>query len=146
MKLSTKGRYGSRAALELAHRYGDGLVMVRQIAERQNLSMRYLEHILNSLRAAGIVKSTRGARGGYELAKHPAKITLGDIVRSLEGSMDIVPCLGDDSCVRKPQCVMFEIWGKVKDAIDNVLDSITLEDMKSRSDEISKSLGLEYSI
>ena len=146
MKLSTKGRYGSRAALELANRYGSGLVMVRQIAENQDISMRYLEHILNVLRVSGIVKSTRGAKGGYELARHPAEITLGEIVRSLEGPMNIVPCLGDDSCKIKPTCVMFEIWSKIKDSIDDVLDSITLEDMCKRDEELSQAQGYEYTI
>ena len=146
MKLSTKGRYGSRAALELAVRYGTGLIMVRQIAESQNISMRYLEHILNALRASGIVKSTRGAKGGHELAKPPSKITLGEIVRSLEGPMNIVPCLGDNSCERVSRCVMHEIWGEMKDAIDNVLDTITLEDMRIRNDQLNRNNGYEYII
>jgi len=146
MKLSTKGRYGSRAALELANRYGCGLVMVRQIAESQDISMRYLEHILNALRASGLVKSTRGAKGGYELARQPGEITLGEIIRSLEGPMNIVPCLADDSCERKPTCVMYEVWKKIKESIDKVLDSITLEDMRKRDKELSRAQGYEYSI
>lgn len=146
MKLSTKGRYGARAALELANRYGCGLVMVRQIAESQDISMRYLEHILNVLRASGLVKSTRGAKGGYELAKHPSEITLGEIIRSLEGPMNIVPCLDDDTCERKPICAMYEVWKKIKESIDKVLDSLTLEDMRKRDRELSQAQGHEYTI
>ena len=146
MKLSTKGRYGARAALDLAIKYGSGLVMVREIAESQDISMRYLEHILNALRAAGIVKSTRGAKGGYELARSPSEITLGEIIRALEGPMDIVPCIGNNDCGRMSKCVMCEIWNEVKIAIDGVLDSITLSDMMKRNDELNKNHAYEYVI
>ncbi len=139
MKLSTKGRYGARAALELALQYGKGLVLVRQIAKNQSISLRYLEHILNALRESGLVKSRRGMRGGYELAKPPSEITLGDIVRSVEGPFCIVPCLGNGrgGCDRRPICAMTETWGKVNDAIDTVLDSISLEDIRNRSTELA---------
>ena len=96
MKLSTKGRYGARAAIELALNYGSGPIMVREIAAHQDISERYLEHILNTLRATGLVRSTRGAKGGYELARHPSAITLGDIITALEGSMDVVDCTSND--------------------------------------------------
>ena len=146
MKLSTKGRYGARAALELATKYGAGLVMVREIAASQDISMRYLEHILNALRAAGIVKSTRGAKGGYELARSPSEITLGEIIQVLEGPMDIVPCVGDNNCGRMSKCVMCSIWNDVKIAIDGVLGSITLEDMMEKHDELNKKHAYEYII
>ena len=132
MKLSTRGRYGARAALELALQYGSGPVMVREIAEHQEISERYLEHILNSLRASGIVRSTRGARGGYELARIPSDITLGDVIRSLEGPLDVVNCTYDNSCRRAPGCVTWEIWCEVRDAIEGVLDGVTLEDLVTR--------------
>ena len=146
MKLSTKGRYGARAALELALRYGSGAVMVRQIAKSQDISVRYLEHILNALRAAGLVKSTRGARGGYELAKPPSEITLGVIVRALEGPMDIVSCTGDRDCERIPECIMYDIWTEVKHAIDSVLDELTLEEMVRRHHELNRKKAYEYII
>jgi len=146
MKLSTKGRYGARAALELAVRYGSGPVMVRQIAESQNISVRYLEHILNVLRASSIVKSTRGARGGYELARKPTEITLGEIIRSLEGPLDIVPCTEDHSCKRLSECIMIEIWGEVKNAIENIIDSVTLADMAGKLDNLNKHQANEYII
>ena len=104
MKITTKGRYGVRAALELALGYGSGPVMVREIAEKQDISERYLEHILNRLRTAGLLRSTRGAKGGYELSRPPAEITVGDIVRTLEGPLDIVSCTGDYECGRARGC------------------------------------------
>lgn len=135
MKLSTKGRYGTRAALDLALRYGSGPVMVREIAERQGISERYLEHILNTLRASGLVRSTRGAHGGYALAKAPREITLGEIIRALEGPLDIVSCTENDPCERSAACVATEIWREVRTAVEAVLASHTLEDMANRHRE-----------
>lgn len=146
MKLSTKGRYGSRAALELALRYGSGPVMVREIAESQSISERYLEHILNALRASGIVRSTRGARGGYELVKSPAAVTLGDIVRALEGPLDVVSCTRDEDCSRTSVCVTMEIWREVREAIEGVLDSVTLEDMVRRHRALNIGAAPDYII
>ncbi len=146
MKLSTKGRYGARAALELALRFGSGPIMVKEIAASQEVSERYLEHILNTLRASGLVRSTRGARGGYELAKPPASITLGEIIRALEGPMDIVSCTRDDECRRLSVCITMEIWREVRDAIEGVLDSVTLEDMVRRYRHMSGDEILDYAI
>ena len=126
MKISTKGRYGTRAALELSLRYGSGPVMVREIADSQEISERYLEHILNTLRTSGFLRSTRGPKGGYELARAPSEITLGDIVRSLEGPLDVVSCTGDYECGRASECATFYVWKEIKETIENVLYSITL--------------------
>ena len=146
MKMSTKGRYGSRASLELAIRFGTGPVMVREIAAAQDISERYLEHILNSLRAAGLVKSTRGARGGYELARPPGMIKLGEIIRALEGPLDIVPCVRENGCPKISQCVLCEIWNEIKDALDSVIDRITLEEMADRYDKMRTSKEPDYFI
>lgn len=146
MKLSTKGRYGARAALELALRYGTGPVMVREIAESQGISERYLEHILNALRASGIVRSIRGARGGYELAKSPATVSLGDIVRALEGPLDVVSCTRDEDCSRTSVCVMMEVWREVREAIENVLDRVTLEEMVQRHRAMRSGGAPDYTI
>lgn len=139
MKLSTKGRYGARAAIELALHYGSGPIMVREIAANQDISERYLEHILNTLRAAGLVKSTRGARGGYELARSPETITLGHIVTALEGPMDIVACTGDGDCPKISECVMCEIWNDIKDGIEAVLNNRTLKEMAERHTNLQRS-------
>lgn len=146
MKLSTKGRYGARAALELALRHGTGPIMVREIAESQDISERYLEHILNSLRASGLVRSTRGARGGYELAKPPAEITLGDVVRSLEGPLDIVSCTQDEDCRRADACVTMQVWKDVRTAIEGVLDGVTLDDLVRRYRALRTHSVPDYSI
>ena len=146
MKLSTKGRYGARAALELALRYQKGPIMVKDIAENQDISERYLEHILNSLRVSGLVKSTRGAHGGYELSKPPALITLGEVIRSLEGPIEIVSCTRSKVCEKSQSCVTYDIWCKVRDAVENVLDSVTLADMVKSHESISQDAVNEYSI
>ncbi len=146
MKLSTKGRYGTRAALELALRYGSGPVMVREIADCQDISERYLEHILNALRASGIVRSTRGARGGYELAKAPDSVTVGDVVRSLEGPLDIVSCTHDGACARSQACVTMEIWRDVKGAVESVLDGVTLDELVRRHRARAGASGVDYAI
>ncbi len=146
MKISTKGRYGTRAALELSLKYGTGPVMVREIAESQGISERYLEQILNTLRTADLVKSTRGARGGYELAKKPADITLGDIIKTLEGPFDIVPCTKDFDCGKEAQCITFSVWRDVKEAIEGVLDKLTLEELAERHIKMQKTGAIEYFI
>ena len=146
MKLSTKGRYGARAVLELALRYGSGPVMVREIAESQEISERYLEHILNALRASGLVRSTRGAHGGYELTKPPSDITLGDVVRSLEGPLDIVSCTRDEDCGRAAVCVTIGVWRDVREAIENVLDAVTLEELAARYRRIRTRVPHDYAI
>ena len=146
MKLSTKGRYGARAALELALRYGKGPVMVKEIAESQDISERYLEHILNSLRISGLVKSTRGAHGGYELAKPPAHITLGEVIRSLEGPVEIVACTEDKLCTRIQLCVTHGIWCEVRSAVENVIYSISLANMAERHESLHRDARNEYII
>ena len=146
MKISTKGRYGIRATLELSLRYGSGPVMVREISESQEISERYLEQILNTLRTSGLVISTRGAKGGYELAKAPSGITLGDIIRSLEGPLDVVSCTGNSECERVGECATFYVWNEVKETIENVLDSITLEDLAERQRKLKNRGLIEYNI
>ncbi|MFC1691884.1 RrF2 family transcriptional regulator [Candidatus Latescibacterota bacterium] len=146
MKISTKGRYGARAALELSLKYGSGPVMVREISESQEISERYLEQILNTLRTSGILISTRGAKGGYELAKAPSEITLGDIVRSLEGPFDVVSCTGNYECKRMVDCATFYVWKEIKETIENVLNSITLEDLTERQRKLMNRGLIEYSI
>jgi Rrf2 family protein len=146
MKISTKGRYGVRAALELAIRYGQGPVMVREIAEIQNISERYLEQILNSLRTSNLVKSTRGAKGGYELAKHPSQITMASIVLSLEGPIDVVNCTGEENCGMRSSCAATTVWSEIKTAIEKVLDSITLDDLAEKQRALSKNNVLDFNI
>ena len=133
MKLSTKGRYGLRALLDLALHRGEGLVLLKDIARRQEVSLPYLEHLIAPLIAAGLVKSTRGARGGVLLLKPPSEIKLGEVVQLLEGSIAPVDCVNNPAlCHRSTFCVTRDIWVEMKEAISRVLDSTTLQDLVER--------------
>ncbi len=132
MKLSTKGRYGLTAILDLAIHGGSGQVSLNSIADRQNLSENYLEQLFASLRKAGLVKSIRGSQGGYVLARTSAEITVGEIIRALEGSLAPVECVtenADPGCSRADICVTRVVWEKIRDGINSVVDSITLEQL-----------------
>lgn len=134
MKLSTKGRYSVTALYELAQHYGNGIVPLKSIALSQGLSENYLEQLMGTLRKAGLVTSTRGAQGGYELARSPEKITICDIITAAEGPIALVDCLLADEksshpCARAGECVTRGIWEKVCDSINEVLGSITLADL-----------------
>ncbi len=133
MKLSTRGQYGTRALLELALHQGQGPVLLRDIAQRQQISLQYLEHLISPLIAGGIVRSTRGARGGVSLARAPEEIRLSEVVRLLEGSVAPVECVDNpEACNRSELCVTRDIWGELKQAIDGVLESTTLKDLVER--------------
>ena len=147
MRLSTKGRYGARAMLDLALNFGKEPVLLRDIATRQEVSEKYLEHSMSSLRNAGLVRSIRGARGGYVLAKPPSEIRLSKIMEVLEGSMAPVECVDDpEVCHRADLCVTRDIWVKMKEAIDNILESTTLENLAERYKEKESSNAIIYNI
>ena len=133
MKLSTKGRYGVRALLDLALHQGAGLILLKDIARRQEVSLPYLEHLITPLIAAGLVKSTRGARGGVVLFKPPSEIKLSEVVELLEGSIAPVDCVNDPKvCHRSAFCVARDVWSEMKDAMSQVLDSTTIQDLVER--------------
>ena len=139
MKISTKGRYGTRAMLDIGSNYGNGPVSLRELAERQGISMKYMEQIVPLLKTSGLVRSTRGARGGYVLARKPQDISLRDIVQALEGSWSLVDCVDDNSlCARAKECVTYEIWNELNLAIHKILDSTSLQDMIDRHWEKDK--------
>ncbi len=147
MRLSTKGRYGIRAMLDLALNSSEGPVLLRDIAKRQEVSEKYLEHSISALRKAGLVRSIRGARGGYVLAKLPSQIRLSEIMEVLEGSMAPVECVDDPQiCQRAQLCVTRDIWAKMKEAIDNILGSITLQDMVEQQNRKKNSKAIVYNI
>ncbi len=136
MKLSTKIRYGTRAILELASRFGEGPIELKEIARSQDISIKYLEQVIIPLRTAGMVKSARGSKGGYSLAKPPSEICLFDVVETLEGPLYLVDCIKDSKlCRRSSSCVTRDIWGDVSEALHRVLKSITLEEMVRRKIE-----------
>jgi len=132
MRLSTKGRYGLRAMLDIAQSQEDGPVAIHTIAQRQDLSSRYLEQLLIPLKQAGLVKSVRGSQGGYVLGRAAGSITVGDVIRVLEGPIAPVECVNElnpDECDRADYCVTKKIWSRLRDSIVEVLDSYTLEDL-----------------
>ena len=136
MKLSTKGRYGTRALLELALHWDEGPVLLKDIAQRQQIPLSYLEHLIGPLIAARIVKSTRGSRGGVSLCKPPQEIRLSEVIQLLEGSIAPVECVNNpDICPRSDFCVTQDIWGEVKEAISKVLESTTLQDLVKRQEQ-----------
>src|SRR5512136_3365708 len=133
MKLSTKIRYGSRAMVELASHYGEGAIELKEIAKKENISPKYLEQVIVPLRTAGLVKSVRGSKGGYTLARPPSDISLREIFEGLEGPVNLVDCLVDpEACQRTSTCVTREIWKEVSDLIEKVFGSVTLEEMVNR--------------
>lgn len=132
MKLSTKGRYGLRAMFYLALKYGDGPVPLSEISEAQSISISYLEQLFSSLRKRDLVKSIRGANGGYLLAASPEETVVGDILRALEGSLAPTECVTEgaaDKYTYNNQCVTQHVWMKIKESIAQVVDSMTLADM-----------------
>jgi Rrf2 family protein len=133
MKLSTRGRYGTRALLDLALYQEEGPVLLRDIAQRQQISLRYLEHLITPLIAGGIVRTARGAKGGVSLAKPPKEIKLSEIIQLLEGSIAPAECVNSPGiCSRSKLCVTRDIWGELKQAMDEVLKSTTLQDLVER--------------
>ena len=146
MKLSTRGRYGVRTLLDLALHRDEGLVLLKDIARRQEFSLPYLEHLIAPLIAAGLVKSTRGARGGVSLLKPPAEIKLGEAIQLLEGPIAPVDCVNDpELCHRSSFCVTRDIWVEMKEAMSRVLDSTTLQDLVERQKQKRQTeTGLYY--
>ena len=132
MKLSTKGRYGLRAMVDLAYYSANEPVSIQSIAQRQNLSDSYLEQLFGKLRKAGLVASVRGAQGGYVPARDPEDISVGDILRALEGDLIPVDCseiTGDHSCGSSDSCVTKYVWKKINDSIANTVDAIPLSEL-----------------
>jgi len=130
MKLSTRGRYGTRVLLDLALRNDKEPVPLKEIAQRQQISVLYIEHIITPLIAAGIIRSTRGARGGIQLIKPPQDIKLSEVMGLLEGSIAPVDCINDPKvCERSEICATRDVWIELKKAMDGVLESKTLMDL-----------------
>ncbi|HKM05038.1 MAG TPA: Rrf2 family transcriptional regulator [Lachnospiraceae bacterium] len=145
MKISTKGRYSVRVMLDLALNNTGEYITVKQIAERQGISEKYLEQIIAVLNRAGYVKSVRGAQGGYRIAKDPSVFTIGMILRLTEGSLSPVACLDDDvnECERCDTCETLQVWKDLSVAINNVVDHVTIADLLERQ---QKRTELNYSI
>ncbi len=133
MRLSAKVEYGVRAMAVLAFHHRMGPLPLREIAEREGISLKFLEQFFPDLRRAGLITSVRGSQGGYMLAHTPAEINVGDIVRAVEGPITPVNCLADGNsdpcCHRREDCLTRQVWEKLRDKINEVLDDVTLADL-----------------
>ncbi len=133
MKFSTKARYGLRAMIELAFYYNQGPISVKTIAEHQEISEAYLEQLMSFLTKRNLAKSIRGVQGGYLLAREPSKIKVGDVIRALEGPVVPVECVNREDpieCARYGKCVSRIVWERVRNVMEEALDSLTLQNLK----------------
>jgi len=146
MKISTKGRYAVRVMLDLATNNTGEYIKVKEIAERQGISEKYLEQIIAILNKAGYVKSVRGAQGGYRIGKDPSSFTVGMILRLTEGSLNPVACLDDEinECERCDTCETLLVWKELAEAINNVVDNVTVADLVD--DQQRRIESMSYSI
>lgn len=141
MRFSTRGHYGLKAMFDLAQHYGAVPVSLKSVARRQNLSESYLEQLIATLRKAGLVKSVRGAQGGYILARNPEEIRVGDVLRTLEGPVAPVECVNEvdpKKCDEADFCITRTVWARIRDSIAQVLDSITLADLCRDAEKTQK--------
>lgn len=136
MKVSTRGEYGVRAMVALAHHYGDGPMSIAEIARQSSVPPAYLEQLIAPLRRASLVQSKRGARGGYVLAREPEDIRIGDVYRVMEGPVAPMDCVSEDpadqTCPLIDGCETRPVWVKVRDSIVDALDSTTLADLAKK--------------
>ncbi len=142
MKISTKGRYALRLMIDLAQHNAGEYIPLKDISVRQQISAKYLEQIVVQLARAGFVKSTRGAQGGYQLAKMPSEYTVGDILRITEGSLAPVACLEHNpiDCERAEDCVTLDFWRGLYDVINKYVDGTTLEDLAKNNNTLDFSI------
>jgi len=144
MKLSTKGRYGLKAVISIARLGKREAVPLSIVAEDTGVSMSYLEQLVIKLKKANIVTSTRGAQGGYTLAKPSEEISVGDVLRALEGNLDPVDCvagLGENGCSASDVCVTKIVWQRISESINNAVDSMMLNELVIESESIIKKQG-----
>ncbi len=145
MKISTKGRYALRLMLDLAENGRESYVALKDIAERQRISKKYLEQIVPMLNKSGLLRTNRGYQGGYMLAKSPDSLSVGEILRVTEGSLAPVSCLDDtvNMCERSPRCITLPLWEGLYKVVNDYLDNITLQEL---IDNYNQTAGDEYYI
>lgn len=146
LRFSTRGHYGLKAVFDLAQHYGTKPIPLKKVAERQHLSENYLEQLMAMLRKAGLVKSVRGAQGGYMLTREPALIKVGEIVRVLEGPIAPVYCVSEEDpgcCDESDYCITRTVWARVRDSIAAVLDGISLADLCLQAEGAQKKAPME---
>ena len=139
MNLSTRSRYGTRLVLDLAQHHDQGPIRLSDIARRQNISIKYLEHLIRPLKQAGYVTSVRGAKGGHYLAKPPGEITVGEIVVVLEGGMELTKCTADpQTCQRSDDCATRIVWHEATSVMYQKLSQITISDLMKMECDIQR--------
>ncbi|MCX7835921.1 MAG: Rrf2 family transcriptional regulator [bacterium] len=148
LEIGSKGEYATRAMVYLARRYGRHTTSLTAIADEQRIPRRYLEQLIAELRKAGLIAATRGASGGYTLAKDPAEISLYDIVSVLEGPLMVQDCVenGRNACVFADECAVREVWTDLHQVIYDKLKSVTLKQLADRANQIRKEQNAKYAI
>lgn len=148
MKISTKGRYGLRAMVDLTISSHGEHVALNSIAQRQNISENYLEQVFASLRKAGLVKSVKGAQGGYVLSRKPSDISIGDVLRVLEGNLSVIDSekIEDTDAGSLQNCIKINLWDKLDEGINKLVDSVTLEDLAIEYNRINGNHSIMYYI
>ena len=145
MKLSTRTRYGTRMILDMAQRYGQGAIQLGEIANRQGISLKYLEQIISPLKKAGYVKSFRGAKGGHILSKTPEQVTVGEIVAVLEGGDTLIHCDKEpEDCERVDSCLTRYVWKEAATAMFERLSAITFADLIRLEKDACKNKIIDY--
>lgn len=136
MRLSTRGRYSTRLMIELAFHYGERLVLLKDISNSQEISLKYLAQLIMPLKIAGLIRASRGAHGGYFLSKHPKDIKLSEIIAAVEGPLNLVECVDNPAiCNRSNFCATREIWTEISNKFFETLDSYTLQQIMERQKE-----------
>jgi Rrf2 family protein len=147
MKLSTRGQYATRALLDLAMHQDESPVLLKDISRRQQISQRYLEHLITPLITAGIITSTRGPKGGISLVRPPGEIGLDEVLQLVEGTIAPVECVNHpDRCVRSGSCAAREVWEELRQTMAGFLRSITIQDLMERQREKENSIEIMYYI
>jgi Rrf2 family transcriptional regulator, cysteine metabolism repressor len=149
MSLSQKCQYAIRAIFELSKHYGKGPIRTSEIADAQAVPQRFLENILNELKATGIVESRRGMRGGYLVALNPAELTVGEVIRLIDGPLDPVKCVGDGSnstCPLQANCSLIRLWDRVKTAVESIYDNTTFRDLVEEELKMNRSRPIDFAI
>lgn len=145
MKVSTKGDYGVRALVELAHHYGAGPIQSAEIAARQEVPEPYLDQLLTNLRRAGFIRSVRGPQGGHALIRDPREVKLSEVIVALEGSLAPIACVDDpDSCTKTGGCVQRAVWEQVRDATLDILEHVSIADLAEKERVHSRNGGRYY--
>lgn len=149
MNLSQKCQYAVRAVLELAKLYGQGPVAISQIAASQAIPQRFLENILNELKPTGLIESRRGIQGGYYLTRDPVTVSVGEVIRLIEGPLDPVRCIGDRNspcCPLRENCALVQLWSRAKTAVEAVYDGTSFRDLIEQENLLNRSPVIDYSI